>query len=89
MMGFLFRANRLCILVGSVRLLLLQEAHGGGLMGYFGAKKTEEVLSTYFFWPRMRHDVERYVARCTTCEKAKSWLNPHGFYMPLTVPSTP
>ena len=47
--GFLFRANRLCILVGSVRLLLLQEAHGGGLMGHFGAKKMEEVLSTHFF----------------------------------------
>ena len=47
--GFLFRANRLCIPVGSVRLLLLQEAYGGGLMGHFGAKKTEEVLSTHFF----------------------------------------
>ena len=52
--GFLFRSNRLCIPVGSVRLLLLQEAHGDGLIGHFGAKKTEEVLSTHFFWPRMR-----------------------------------
>ena len=77
--GFLFRSNHLCILVGSVHLLLLQEAHRGGLMGHFGAKKTEEVLSTHFFWPRMRRDVERYVARCATCQKAKSRLNPHGF----------
>jgi hypothetical protein len=30
--GFVFRANKLCILDGSVCLLLLQEAHGGGLM---------------------------------------------------------
>ena len=56
--GFLFRDNSLCIPVGSVCLLLLQEAHGGGLMGYFGAKKTEEVLATNFFWPRMRQDVQ-------------------------------
>ena len=41
--GFLFRANCLCIPVGSVHLLLLQEAHGGGLMGHFGAKKMEDV----------------------------------------------
>ena len=47
--GFLFRANRLWILVGSVHLLLLQETHGDRLMGHFGAKKTEEVLSTHFF----------------------------------------
>ena len=47
--GFLFRAKRLCIPISSVRLLLLQEAHEGGLIGHFGAKKTEEVLSTHFF----------------------------------------
>ncbi|WVZ83846.1 hypothetical protein U9M48_030943 [Paspalum notatum var. saurae] len=87
--GFVFRANRLCIPVGSVRLLLMQEAHGRGLMGHFGVKKTQDVLSTHFFWPKMRRDVERFVARCTTCQKAKSRLNPHGLYMPLPVPSTP
>jgi hypothetical protein len=37
--GFLFRANKLCIPASSVRLLLLQEAHGGGLMGHFGVYK--------------------------------------------------
>jgi hypothetical protein len=29
------------------------------------------------------------VARCTTCQKAKSHLNSYGLYMPLSVPSTP
>src|SRR3954469_13110244 len=70
--GFVFRSNKLCILASSVRLLLLQEAHGGGLMGNFGVKKTEDVLATHFFWPKIRRDVERSVARCTTCQKAKS-----------------
>ncbi|WVZ58137.1 hypothetical protein U9M48_008440 [Paspalum notatum var. saurae] len=86
---FVFRANRLCIPVGSVRLFLLQEAHGGGLMGHFGAKQTEAVLSAHFFYPKMRRDVERFVSHYTTCQKAKSRLNPHGLYMPLPVPSTP
>src|SRR4051812_48835668 len=58
-------------------------------MGHFGVKKTEDVLATHFFWPKMRRDVERFVARCTTCQKAKSRLNPHGLYMPLLVPSVP
>jgi hypothetical protein len=68
--GYLFRANRLCIPVGSVHLLLLQEAHGGGLMGHFGAKKTEDMLATHFFWTKIRRDVERFVSHCTTCQKA-------------------
>jgi hypothetical protein len=65
--GFLFRANRLCIPVDSFCLLLIQETHGRGLMGHFGAKKTEDFLASHFFWPKMRRDIERFVACCTTC----------------------
>jgi hypothetical protein len=56
-------------------------------MGHFRVKKIENVLAAHFFWPKMRRDVERYVSWCTTCNKAKSQLNPHGLYMPLLVPS--
>jgi hypothetical protein len=70
--GLLYHANKLCVPASSVRLLFLQEAHGGGLMGHFGVKKTEDVLAAHFFWPKMRCDVEHYVSRCTTCNKAKS-----------------
>jgi hypothetical protein len=38
--GLLYRANKLCVPASSVHLLFLQEAHGGGLMGHFGVKKT-------------------------------------------------
>jgi hypothetical protein len=79
----------LCIPASSVRLLLLQEAHGGGLMGHFGVKKTEAILSNHFFWPKMRQDVERFIARCSTCQRAKSWLELHGLYTPLPVPHSP
>jgi hypothetical protein len=87
--GLLYRANRLCVPASSVHLLFLQEAHGGGLMGHFGLKKTKDVLAAHLFWPKMRCNVERYLSRCTTCNKAKSGLNPHGLYMPLPVPSVP
>jgi len=45
--GYLFRANRLSILVGSVHLLLSPKVHGGGFMGDFGVNKTEKVLATH------------------------------------------
>ncbi|KAL2246177.1 UNVERIFIED_CONTAM: Transposon Ty3-G Gag-Pol polyprotein [Sesamum indicum] len=87
--GFLFRANQLCVPNYSVRSLLLKEAHSGGLMGYFGISKTLGVLSEYFYWPKMRRDVEKFVGKCIVCHKAKSKLNPHEFYMPLPIPSVP
>jgi hypothetical protein len=87
--GFLFRANKLCIPASSVHPFLLQEAHGGGLMGHFGVYKMHGVLATHFFWPRMRADVERLVARYTTCHKSKSRLNNHGLYMPLPISTSP
>jgi hypothetical protein len=85
----LYRANKLRVTASSVHLLFLQKVHGGGFMGHFGVKETEDVLAAHFFWPKMRRDVERYVSQCTTCNKAKSRLNPHGLYMPLPVPSVP
>jgi hypothetical protein len=58
-------------------------------MRHFGVKKTNDILAAHFFWPKMRRDVVRFVARYTTCQKAKSQLNPHGLYMPLPGPNVP
>jgi hypothetical protein len=87
--GFLFRANKLCIPECSLRLLLLQESHSGGLMGHFGREKTLLMLAENFYWGHMRRDVYRFVQRCITCNKAKSKLKPHGLYTPLPAPTTP
>jgi hypothetical protein len=38
--GYLFKIGRICIPSGSLRDLLLREAHGGGHSGHFGAKKS-------------------------------------------------
>jgi hypothetical protein len=56
-------------------------------MRHFGVKKMEDILAAHFFWPKMRRDVVQFVARCSTCQKAKSRLNPHGLYMPLCIPT--
>jgi hypothetical protein len=56
---YLMRANKLCIPESSLRLLLLQEAHGGGLMGHYGRDKTFATLSKNYFWSKMFRDVSR------------------------------
>jgi hypothetical protein len=63
--SLLYHVNKLCVPASSVHLLFLREVHEGGLMGHFGVKKIEYVLAAHFFWPKMRHDMERYVSRCT------------------------
>ncbi|KAG7572507.1 Integrase catalytic core [Arabidopsis suecica] len=60
--GFLFKDKRLCIPQGSMRDLILSEAHGGGLMGHFGVDKTLAVVMEHFFWPHLKKDVERFCA---------------------------
>ena len=83
------RANKLCIPESSLCLLLLQEAHGGGLMGHFGRDKIFATLSKNYFWPKMFRDVSRFTNRCSTCRKAKSKAQSLGLYMPLPIPYQP
>ena len=86
---YFMRAKKLCIPESSLRLLLLQEAHGGRLMGHFGRDKTFATLSKNYFWPQMFRDVSRFTNRCSTCCKAKSKAQSHGLYMPLPIPYQP
>jgi hypothetical protein len=37
--GFLYRTNKLCVPASFVRLLFLQEAHGGGFCGTFQSEE--------------------------------------------------
>ncbi|XP_071924785.1 uncharacterized protein [Coffea arabica] len=87
--GFLYYKGKLCIPMCSMRLLLVREAHGGGLMGHFGVAKTLSILQEHFYWPRMKRDVERHTQRCVTCHQAKSKVHPYGLYTPLPIPHEP
>ncbi|OMO52725.1 Integrase, catalytic core [Corchorus capsularis] len=87
--GFLFKESRLCVPSCSLCILLLRESHEGGLMGHFGVDRTYDILHEHFFWPKMRHDVGKYVASCIVCLQAKSTSKPHGLYTPLPIPHEP
>ena len=66
--GFLFRDNRLCIPDCSLRLQLISELHNEG---HIGRDRTLHLVSTAYFWPSLRRDVQRFVERCLTCQTAK------------------
>jgi len=50
----LFKESRLCVPLSSMRELLVREAHGRVLIGYFGVVKTLDVLHEHFNWPKMK-----------------------------------
>jgi len=87
--GFLFKIDKVCIPRCSLRLLLIEEAHKGALMGHFGRDKTYHMLNEHFYWPHMLRDVEHFIKRCIECLEAKSRLKPHGLYCPLPIPNAP
>ena len=68
---------------------LIQEKYNGGLAGHFGIDKIVGQLSHYYFWPKMRAAVEKYVKRCTICQHVKGRSQNTGLYTPLPIPSRP
>ena len=62
--GFLFRENKLCVSICSLRELLVTESHDEGLMGHFGVAKTLAILQEHLYWPHMKKNVERICGRC-------------------------
>nr|GEZ52270.1 hypothetical protein [Tanacetum cinerariifolium] len=87
--GFLFKQQCLCVPRHSIRIVLIQETHEGGLAGHLGIDKTTHLLRAHFFWPKLARDVEHLVQRCLPCRQAKSHSSPQELYMPLPVPIAP
>lgn len=54
-----------------------------------GRDRTLHFLSTSYFWPTLRRDVEHFVERCETCQRAKGHSTNDGLYMCLPIPTQP
>ena len=51
---------------------IILEAHEPPFCGHFGAKRTCEIVSRNFWWPRLQEDVERLVCTCDVCQRVQS-----------------
>jgi hypothetical protein len=87
--GLLFKGSKLCIPKCSMRENLLKEKHSGGLAGHFGNDKTYAQLSSFYYWPGMRADVQKFVSKCQICQYAKGRQQNTGLYQPLPIPKKP
>ena len=87
--GLLFKKHQLYIPGCSMRYNLIKEKHSGGSAGHFGADTTFEQLTYFYFWPRMRSEVEKYVKNCKICQYAKGKSQNTGLYKPFPIPNKP
>jgi len=86
--GLLIKNSKLCVPNCSMRENLIQEKHNGGMAGLFGIDKTLGQLDHFYFWPRMRSDVQKFVNRCRICQHAKGRSQNTGLYTPLPMPKS-
>ena len=68
---------------------LFKEKHNGGLSGNFGHDKNMDQFKHFYFWPRMRIDVQKFIDKCTVRQHAKGRSKNTGLYTPLPIPNRP
>jgi Integrase zinc binding domain len=65
------------------------EAHDSILGGHNAAHKTYIKISTSYFWPKMRQDIERHQNFCLRCQQRKKSTNKRTPLAPLPIPDLP
>jgi len=82
--------NNLIYIPDQLRLDILTRYHEKPAAGHFGVKRTLELISRNFWWPKMEDDVKNFVKSCETCMRnKKSRHRKFGLLQPLDVPERP
>ena len=87
--GFLL-FNNLIYVPGSLRTRVLELHHDSISAGHFGIKKTTELISRNFWWPKLSNDVTKFIKSCDVCCRNKVPRHkPYGLLSPLSTPKRP
>jgi hypothetical protein len=65
------------------------EAHDGIFRRHNAVHKTYLKISTSYFWPKMRQDIERHQNYCLRCQQQKKSTNKWTPLAPLPIPDRP
>lgn len=87
--GLLWLQSKI-VVPASAQDAVLKTFHDHMLAGHPGRKKTFEVISKWFWFPKMRSYIEKYVKQCDTCQRTKPIRQvPAGLLQPLDIPHRP
>ena len=68
--GLLCRLGHICV-PSSERVKLIWESHYSRVVGHFDIKKIVVMLQKHFYWPKLRHEVSKYIRSCIAYAIAK------------------
>ena len=73
-----------------VRLEILTRYHENPASGHLGIKRTEEIITRNFWWPKLHNDVVSFVNSCDHCARNKvSRHKKYDLLRPLEIPDRP
>ena len=67
---------------------ILKEYHDIEIAGYLEIDKTIEATTRFYYWPKMKKDIKKYIQTYNTCQRNKpSNQYSAGLLQPLTTPT--
>lgn len=70
-----------------LKQLIIKECHDAPYAGHFGTAKTLDLVRRYFWWPKMKPEIDHHVTHCDICQRNKaSNKAPAGPLKPLAIP---
>ena len=61
--------NKQLVIPDKLKIKIMELAHDSKMSGHLGAKKTQDRISSNFYWPDMTNDVKRFCKSCDICQK--------------------
>ncbi|KAM6577811.1 hypothetical protein CsatB_029648 [Cannabis sativa] len=72
-MGMLRFGNRVCVpMDDGIKREIMDESHTTPYSVHPGSTKMYQDLKAMFWWPGMKNDIAKYVAKCLTCQQVKA-----------------
>ena len=85
--GLWYRGNQVIVAGCDLQREVVARAHDTPYAGHFGQDRILDLARRFFWWPKMRQDVQEYVRTCDTCLRVKCQRkSPAGLLQPLPVP---
>ncbi|MCO5604204.1 hypothetical protein L7F22_058366 [Adiantum nelumboides] len=87
--GYLMRKTMLCV-TQPFREKVMTKCQCPPYTGHCGIATTMKGVERYFYWPRLKKDVEEFVRSCLVCQKVKfDTHKAQGLLQPLPIPTRP